>query len=145
MTDVDVATAMLDYERLRAGAARAAARADDALALAAEIGRWRAVVLARDDAALARHTEEVWSSRAAAHSRVVLQRGVGRILWTAAEELAATRRALESRAEELRAEAHRLHAAADVALALTRPPAPVMALDQAASSFTSNPVPRGNR
>lgn len=144
--DTERADAMQRYQELRGAAASAAAGADEARALAGEIGRRRMLLLTRDDPVLAHHTSEVWSSQAAARSREELQRVVGFALWTAGEDLATTERLLLARADTLAAEAGRAYRLADEALAATtRPSRPPLPLDQATTFFTSNPAPRGNR
>ena len=147
MTEVDTAAAMLEIERLRARAACAAGRADEARALALDIARRRQAMVTRDDAALARHTDDVWSSRAADASRTELQRGVGFQIWVAAQDLLATQRALHAHAGELDADASRLRREADAVAFPTPPPDPVFVIrpGQATTLSTSNPVPRGNR
>lgn len=147
MTEVDPTAAMLEIERLRARAASAAAHAEEARALALDIGRRRQAVVTRDDAALALHTDEVWSSRRAATSRTELQRGVGFQIWVAAQDLLAIQRALDARAAGLDADAHRLRRQADAVAFPTPPPPPLFVTrpGQATTLPTSNPVPRGNR
>lgn len=152
MTEVDptatmLSDTMLEIERLRARAAAAAARAEEARVLALDIGRRRQAVVTRDDAALALHTDEVWSSGRAAASRTELRRDVGFRIWVAAQDLLAIQRALDAHAVDLDADAQRLRRQADAVAFPTPPPAPVFVSrpGQATTLPTSNPVPRGNR
>ena len=83
----------------------------------------RSAVLHRDDDAKARHTEDVWSSRAASASRAELQRGVGFSVWMAADGLRDTHVALDDHAAYLERESRRLDREAD---ALESGPPPLM-------------------
>ncbi|MEM7139469.1 MAG: hypothetical protein AAF548_00450 [Actinomycetota bacterium] len=108
---------------LRARATDYGRRAADARDLAVEIDRRRALILTRDDDAIARHTDDVWSSRAADRSRAELQRTIGMHLWVAADGLRETVVALGERADWLDDESLRLRREAD-ALETTPSPLP---------------------
>ncbi|GJM37888.1 MAG: hypothetical protein DHS20C19_12550 [Acidimicrobiales bacterium] len=140
----ETSAAIREREILRSDASWAARRAEDARVLARDIGRRRRLLVTRDDAAVARHTADVWSSRAASRSREELQRAVGFSLWAASDGLRETELALEARARELDRDAQHLQRAADAVVI-----GPVIVLMptevQAATVPTSNPVPRGNR
>lgn len=133
-----------EREQLRSDASWAARRAEEARALARDIGRRRRLVVTRDDAAAARHTVAVWDSRAAARSREELRRAVGLSLWAASDGLRETELALEARARELDRDAQNFQRAAD-AVVIGPVLVPVSPEVQAATAPTSNPVPRGNR
>ena len=99
---------LVEVRRLRSAATHASDRADEARVLALDVDRRRLQILERDDDCLARHTAEVWSSRAAERSRTQLQRGVGYALWMVSEGLRETMRDLEAAAASSDVEATRL-------------------------------------
>ena len=146
-------TTIVEMEQLRAAARRASASAVEARSLAASIARRRTMIVSRDDGARARHTTEVWRSRAAARSRAELVDGVGFTLWTVAQDLLDIQRALDRRAEELDDEAARLGRRADELPYLSEPVPPFLFRPGVVDGWavydarlpTSNPVPRGNR
>ena len=96
-----VADSYAEVSGLRSDAATARGRAEEARALALEIDIRRHTVLERDDDCVARHTADVWSSRAAEISRISLVRGVGYALWTVSVGLQETMRDLEAAASDL--------------------------------------------
>lgn len=104
---------MMEVEQLRTIAHEAAQRAERAREVARGIARRRVDLVTRDDAALARHTDDVWRSRAAARSRTELERNVGFSLWVAAEDLRATEIELEARARQWDADARHATSQAD--------------------------------
>ena len=107
-------------EDLHTEAARARRGASEARQLALAIERRREAVIRRDDAALARHTPDVWTSQAATASRIELSRGVGLSLWLASESLRETRIALEQQAHRLDGDASSYRRQADLVAAEAR-------------------------
>jgi hypothetical protein len=101
-------------EHHRATAILAQRQASVARELAVELGGRESRVRQRLTPVMQRHTDDVWSSRAASHSRLRVRSVQVATLLAVTDDLALVRLALDRRRDELEAQARAEHRQADL-------------------------------